>query len=258
MSEKLIIIILAGSRPGGDALTDGQPFSSKALYPIAGRVMLARVLDVVTRFARDIPVYVVAQDIDELRRNHDLSAYADNVHWQQSQNTIAKTISGLLQNAQQPMLVTTADNVLLTEATLTEFLRDCSGSDVAVGAVSKTVVMNSALQTKRTWLKLRNESWSGCNLFYLGGENAMPLLDSWAKIEQSRKKAWYFFSAFGPYILLRFLFGWMTAKDFSELLSRRYKILAKIVPLSDAKVCIDADKIEDVALIERILCEQQR
>ncbi len=258
MSEKPVIVILAGSRPGGDALTDGQPFSTKALYPIAGRAMLARVLDVVTVFARDIPVFVVAQNVDELLQSSDLAAYADNVHWQQSQNTIAETIRGLLQNTHQPMLVTTADNVLLSEETLAEFMHHSAGSDLAVGAVSKTVVMNSALQTKRTWLKLRNESWSGCNLFYFGGHDVMPVLDAWAAIEQSRKKALSFFSAFGPYILLRFLFGWMTEKDFSKLLSKRYKIHAKIVPLSDAKACIDADKMDDVALIESILCEQQR
>lgn len=258
MSEKPVIVILAGSRPGGDALTDGQPFSSKALYPIAGRAMLARVLDVVTLFAVQSPVIVVAQDCNELLNNADLSAYAGKVRWQKSRDTIAETMRELLQNAQQPMLVTTADNVLLSEETLSEFLHHATGSDLAVGAVSKTIVMNSALQTKRTWLKLRNESWSGCNLFYFGGHNIMPLLDAWAAIEQSRKKARSFFSAFGPYILLRYLFGWLTETDFSELLSKRYKIIAKIVPLSDAKACIDADKIEDVALIESILCKQQR
>lgn len=220
--------------------------------------MLAHVLDVITRFAPDTPVIVVAQDCDELLRNNDIAAYADNVRWQKSQNTIAKTMRELLQNMPQPMLVTTTDNIFLSEEILAEFLNHSAGSDLAVGAVSKTLVMNSAYKTKRTWLKLGDESWSGCNLFYLGGPAVMPLLDSWATIEQSRKKAFSIFSAFGPYILLRFILGWLTIEKFSKLLSKRYNLAAQFVPLSDAKICIDADKMEDVALIESILCNQHR
>lgn len=220
--------------------------------------MLAYVLDIVTQYAEASRVIVAAQDYEELCQNVDIAAFRDAVEWRTSQGTIAETVNALLDSFSEPLLVTTADNVLLTQQILAEFQEHSKGSDIAVAAVSKSNVAQSNLSTKRTWLKLRGDSWSGSNLFYLGGPEVLPLVKTWAGIEQSRKKALSFFSAFGPAILLRFLLRSMTIDDFGKLLSQRFKIKAKIVALSDAHACIDADKLEDVTLIESVLCDRQK
>ena len=45
MTQRVATLVLAGSRPGSDPLLEGTGLPSKALLPIAGKPMLAHVLE---------------------------------------------------------------------------------------------------------------------------------------------------------------------------------------------------------------------
>ena len=135
---------------------------------------------------------------------------------------------------------------------IAEFLRSAADSDVAVAMVERAVLLAHYPKSKRTWLKFRGGWWSGANMFYLRGRRVLPLLDFWGRIERDRKKGLKIIAAFGPWLLIGALLRLFTIQQGVARAGLRFGLKAKIVPMSDAEACIDADKPSDIELIERI------
>jgi GTP:adenosylcobinamide-phosphate guanylyltransferase len=242
-------LVLAGSRPGPDPLTARTGLSSKALLPVGGRPMLAHVLAALGGVGR---IVVVAQDTEPLAR-----AVAADVEWRTSQGGIADAVLSELDRVDGPLLVTTADNVLLTPAMVAQFLRAAGSADVAVGLVERRALEAAGLSSERTWLTFRGGQWSGANLFYLGGPQVAPLVKFWKAIEQDRKKRWRIVGAFGPGLLLGAALRLIDIHTFARRAARRFGLTARIVPMEAAEACIDADKPADIPVIEEILARRQ-
>ena len=166
MSAPIPAIVLAGSRPGPDPLLSGSGVSTKALLSIAGRPMLVHVVDALRNSPFVGPITILAQNSAELAAEPDLADFAD-LHFADSGQGISSSLAAALPPGDDPLLVTTADNVLLTPTMIAEFLRDAEESDVAVAMVEREVLLARYPQSKRTWLKFRGGWWSGANMFRL-------------------------------------------------------------------------------------------
>ncbi|TNE35007.1 MAG: 4-diphosphocytidyl-2C-methyl-D-erythritol synthase [Alphaproteobacteria bacterium] len=256
MTLPITTLVLAGSRPGADPLLVGTGLSSKALFPIRGKPMLAWVLEALTGAPEIGRVLVVAQDIQALRSSPYL-AQAESIDWRISQGGIADAVRATICDCDGPLLVTTADNVLLTPQMVAQFLRDAGSSDVAVGLVSRDRIAAAGHSTQRTWLTFKGGQWSGANLFYLGGRQVGPLLDFWQGIEQDRKKGWKIVGAFGPLLLLGAILRLIDIHTFAARVAARFGLSAKVVNMEAAEACIDADKPADIPVIEAILTARQ-
>ena len=122
--------------------------------------------------------------------------------------------------------------------------------------VERATVIAAYPDARRTWLKFRGGQWSGANLFLLGGARAARALEKWRAIEQNRKKGWKIVSAFGPALLLGAALRLLTIHQAIARAGRRLGVTARIVPIGIAEACIDADKPDDVTLIEAILARR--
>lgn len=253
-------IILAGSRPGRDALLGDSGVRTKALLPIAGRPMLLHVTDALLA-APDIgQLTILAQDSAVLAADPVLARLAahERVRFRDSGAGISASLTAAVGAHDAPLLVTTADNVLLTPAMIAEFLDASRGSDVAVAMVSRDNLLARYPQSRRTWLKFRGGWWSGANLFRFGGRQVLPLLDFWSHIEQDRKKGLRIIAAFGPALLFAALLRLITIQEGVQRAARRFGIRdARVVAMTAPEACIDADKPADIILIERILADRQ-
>lgn len=258
MTERTATLVLAGSRPGPDPLLEGTGLASKALFPISGEPMLARVLAALGDSPEIGPITVVAQDTGALSANPDIARVARGVTWRDASGSIADAVSAALTSVAGPLLVTTADNVLLTPAMISQFLSEGAGSDVAVGLVSRRAVERAGFSSARTWLKFRRDHWSGANLFLLGGRQALPLVDFWRSLEQDRKKGMKIVGAFGPGLLLAALLRLIDIHAFASRVAARFGLSGKVVPMAAAEACIDADKPPDIAVIEAILADRAK
>ncbi|WP_188238034.1 nucleotidyltransferase family protein [Sphingopyxis sp. LK2115] len=251
MNGPIAAIVLAGSRPGPDPLLSGTGVSTKALLPVAGRPMLAHVVTAL-RAAPDVgAITILAQDSAALAAEPGLAGIAD-LHFADSGQGISSSLAAALPPGDDPLLVTTADNVLLTPAMIAEFLRGAADSDVAVAMVERDVLLARYPESRRTWLKFRGGWWSGANLFRLRGRRVLPLLDLWGRIERDRKKGLKIVAAFGPWLLLGALLRLFTVQQGVARAGRRFGLAAKVVPMSQPEACIDADKPADIELIEAI------
>lgn len=257
VTTPIATLVLAGSRPGPDRLLAGTGLKTKALLPIGGKPMLAHVLEALATAPSVGPITVVAQDTSTLAVDPVIAAAASGVQWRDSSGSIADAVREALTAAAEPLLVTTADNVLLTPAMIAQFLAHAEGADVAVGLVERARVLAAGHSTQRTWLQFRGGAWSGANLFRLGGPQVLPLVEFWRGLEQDRKKGLKLVGAFGPRLLLGAALRLIDIHTFASRASARFGLTAKVVPLDAAEACIDADKPADIPVIEAILTARQ-
>ncbi|WP_419826585.1 nucleotidyltransferase family protein [Sphingomonas sp.] len=245
----LTALLLAGRRPGTDPLAASRGVALKALIPVAGRAMVARVTDTLLACPEIERVRVLTQDVDAITA---ALAPDPRVSVERSGDGIAASVAKIAREG-RPLFVTTADHPLLTPATVSAFLAAAGGVDVAVGVVERGVVEARFPNTRRTWLRFKDGAWTGANLFRLQGWSALPVLTAWGQVEQDRKKGWRLIARFGPALLVRALTRTITLEMAVRRAGRRLGVTARAIPLADPLAAVDVDKPEDLALAEGVL-----
>jgi molybdopterin-guanine dinucleotide biosynthesis protein A len=249
-------IILAGQRPGIDPLASAFGETFKALVPIGGRPMVARVVETVLTVTAVNKIVILCQQPDAIRAvlpDHPKLTYVE------SQSGISQSILAVAgtEAAPWPLFVTTADHPLLTHDMITDFLEASSDADVAVGMVERATVLAAYPDNKRTWIKLSGGAWSGANLFALSGEAARRALTLWVSAEKDRKQLFKLFWHFGPIIALRAITRTISLENGIAALGRRLGLNARAVALPFAEAAIDVDKLSDHELVEQIFARRE-
>lgn len=250
-------LVLAGQRPGVDPVAAQFGLSAKALVPVAGELMLGRVLMALADTPQIARIVVLAQDATELLAHPELAWAAAEPRI--TARTSGPTISGSVRDAVRdpaiglPVLVTTADNVMLTPATVAEFIAGAGSSDVSVAMVERARLEGAVGPNRRTWLSFKGGSYTGANLFALNQPAAINALRFWEGVEQDRKSVLRLAAHFGPVLMARMLLRRMTVEQ--ALAAAGAKLGAHVAPvlLSDGRMGVDVDKPEDHALAERLL-----
>ena len=251
-------IVLAGERPDGDPLAKGLGVPAKALIEIEGRTMLSRVVRALLDSDRVARVVILAQDTGLISSGEPSDLLSDpRVALMASGNGIASSLRSILgtPDAPWPVLVTTADNALLTGRRVQSFLSCAGGCDIGVGVSERSVVESRFPGTRRTWLKFRDGHYSGANLFAFNSDQCLPAIDHWREVEQDRKKGIKLIASFGPSLLLTFLLRRVGFEKGLGMASRKMGLVAKPVVL-DAEAPIDVDKPEDLELVRQILAQR--
>ena len=253
-------IILAGQRPEGDPMAAHCNVEYKALIPIGGQTMLERVARALEASPHIGKIVVMAQSPDALKAGlgGDLAEH-DGIAFVESNDGIASSIHDIIGTAiaPWPVLVTTADNALLTREILDCFFAGHSGQDVAVGVVERRTMQSAYPDARRTWLKFRGGAYSGANLFALHNAAAKPAVAFWSTVEKDRKKGWKIFARFGPWLLLRALRRTIRFTDAMAQAGRRMDLRAEPIILPIAEAAIDVDKPGDLELVTEILDRRQ-
>lgn len=250
--ERWTALLLAGSRPGGDALTRSLGVECKPLLPILGEPMLLRPLRALLAAPSIDRIKVLTQEPGRLRPVLPDDA---RVSVERSDDTIAATMQRICADPDTrfPLLVTTADHALLTPATVEEFLAGAAASDVAIGFVARSNMLTRFPDAQRTWLRFGQERYSGANLFALRTPAARIGIDRWRSVEQDRKKGWRVMLQMGLPIFLGAVLRVRDLDASARGLSRSLGIAIKGVVLSDPTAAIDVDKPADHALVNEIL-----
>lgn len=249
-------IILAGSRPGTDPLAAHFGLGMKSLVRIDGEAMVSRVAKTLLAVPEIGRVVVLAQDVDGLRASPDLGweRGEPRLSCARSGAGISRSILDFARDAGRayPLLVTTADNVLLTPAIAGAFLGGAEG-DVSIGLVSRATLVARYPQSVRSWMRFRGGAYTGANLFALRSAAVRPALELWHAVEQDRKKLLRIAARFGPRLLARVATRSITLDDAIARAGARLGIDARAVVLDHAEAGIDVDKLSDFALAEAVL-----
>jgi molybdopterin-guanine dinucleotide biosynthesis protein A len=256
-------LVLAGSRRGAaDPVAAAGARSHKALVPVGGRPMLARVVDALlgAPSVHEIRIAIedasVATGLPELRE----ALASGRVGTVPAGASPAATVLSVLQDARAslPLLVTTADHALLTADLVEGFLGALPQGADAVAGVADAAVLNAAYpDAVRTTVRFRaGEAVTGCNLFYLRSSRSADVVRFWLKAERHRKSPARLIGLLGPLPILRFLTRRMTLTEAVTRLSFRLELELAVVKMSSAEAGIDVDKLSDLQLAERIVARR--
>ncbi len=244
-------LLLAGSRPGRDAFAAAHGTDLKALIPLAGRPLVAHPAAALLGAPGIARVRVLAQQPERiaaaLPEDKRLSVEA-------SGETIAATLDAILVHpaTRFPLLVTTADHVLLTSAMIADFCARAVGADLAIGVVERAALEARLPGTRRTWIGFRGGAYTGANLFAFGSARAAAAVALWRSVEQDRKKGRRLLGALGLPGLLG-LARLRTIDQTLDAIGRRLGISIRKVELADPLAAVDVDRPADLALAETIL-----
>lgn len=240
-------LVLAGVRPGPDALAEFAGVSHKALIAIGGKPMLERVVEALRASGR-IDRIAVSIDRPEL-------VQIPGVEVLRSATSVSRSVGEAFETLGAPLLVTTADHALLEPEWIRYFLDHLPDADVVAGLARDSAVMEAAPDTKRTFLTFSDGRFSGCNLFHFRDPRATRAIQLWQIVENERKK---------PLTLLRRLGLRAIFAHFAGRLSLAYAIRrleamagcsAGVVELPFGRAAIDVDKPSDLELVRRLVAE---
>ncbi len=260
----LSVLVLAGRRGPSEPLAQAAGCSHKALIPIHGIPMLARVLRNL-RTVHGIRRVVISTDepsslasLDELR---ELDA-AGMLHFHEVGDSPSASALKYLKQlpAGELLLVTTADHPLLSTEMLEYFCTAArqSDADVLVGVMAESLFRRHYPDSKRSFIPLRGERFCGTNLFAIrGGPGAEAAAAFWHHAGQFRKRPWRLVSTFGMLTLLLLLLRRLDAESARKRAEKVIGARIAVVQMPFVECAIDVDNPADLALVTRILGERE-
>ncbi|MBC7346499.1 MAG: NTP transferase domain-containing protein [Clostridia bacterium] len=155
------------------------------------------------------------------------------------------------------LLVATADVPLLTPVAVGDFLARCTPLlaryDFFYSIVERRVYEAFCPGGRRTYVHLREGSFTGGNLFLVRPEVAVPACRRGADIMRLRKSPVRLARLIGPWFLLRFLLRRLSLAEAEARFSSLLGLRGVTVPVPHAAVGFDLDHPEDFVLAEGLL-----
>lgn len=245
----LSALVLAGSRPGRpDPVALAEGVAHKALAEVGGQPMLARVIAALHDAGID-RVAVAANDPQVVLLATRLGAEV-----LPPQAGPSASVAAAFARMGAPLLVTTSDHGLLQGQWVRDFLADApADADVALLLARREVVEAAQPGARRTWLRMADGQWSGCNLFLLSSPAAQAAIATWEAVEADRKRPWRIAMRLGLRTLLDYALGRLGLGEAVVRLGARIGIAAAMVPARDGLAAVDVDKPEDLAAVRAIV-----
>lgn len=246
-------LVLAGARGPADPVAQIAGVSHKAFAPLAGKPMIAHVLDALAE-APEIgeTAVVIEPEAPELPRR--------DVRRIDARSSPSLSALAAFEALGPPVFLTTADNPLLTAEMIHGFLAAAaaSGADVAAAVATREVVEASGRGGRRTYLHFRDGQVSGCNLFALMTPKAAKGLNFWCRLESERKRPWRMALELGLGTLLRYALGMLSSDAAVMRFERAAGLRAALVRLPFPEAAHDVDKPEDLVFAAERLALRER
>lgn len=260
MTASVTALVMAGRREGEvDALAAAAGLADKCLVPVAGRPMIAHVLDTLDRTPAVGRIVVSVNDpavLDGVAEAQALRAQGRLVV-AAAQANLVDSLLGAIGHAGFPLFVTTADNTLLSPETASEFIAGAAGSDVAVAFARRQSVLDAHPEGQRRFYRFSDDSYSNCNSYWVGNRQALEAAEVFRSGGQFAKHPLRIVEAFGLVNLLRFHYGIGTLEAAFGRFSRRFRLTIKPVIVSDGAVAIDVDNPRTLAVTEAIFAARR-
>jgi GTP:adenosylcobinamide-phosphate guanylyltransferase len=260
------VVLLAGDRGPDDPLCQAAGVPAKALVPVGGRPVLARVLDTLDALPTGGTRIVSGPAAPALTHAPELARRLHASGWRWLAPAESPAASALAAVREAPadasLLLTTGDHALLTPTILDRFwrgalaLRDTDQADLAVGFVPLDIVRARFPGARRTALRFRDAEVCTCNLFALLQPPAAEVIRLWRRVERDRKQPWRLVRMLGPWVLVRFLLGRVTLTEALDRLGRIAGARIRPVLLDVPEAAVDVDSVADWTLVQAVIAER--
>ncbi len=247
------LIVLAGQRPGViNPLAAASGVSHKCLIPIRGMPLIAHVLR--TGLAHPaIGHIVVSVEADAFAA---IAAIAPEVHCIASRDNLADSVATAAAGHDGPVIITTADNALLTPDALSAMVRAVSNADVAIALTRREAVLAAHPEGQRNFYRFADGHYSNCNLYAVTGPGALKAAEIFRGGGQFRKQARRVITAFGLINLILMRSGLVSLADGLARVSRRIGLNIAPVILVDGRNAIDVDNARTYDVVAELLARE--
>ncbi|QCB54351.1 spore coat biosynthesis protein F [Sphingopyxis sp. PAMC25046] len=251
------ILILAGRRPGAvDALAGAHGVGDKCLVPVAGRPMIAHVLESAAATPAAHIFVSTHHDglLDELS-DPVIQRLGERLVVLPAADNLTDSVLAVVGVAHFPLLVTTADNCLLTPATIAEINVEAArlGVEAGVALARREDVLAVHPDGQRRFYEFSDVAVSNCNAYWIGDRDALRAAEAFRGGGQFVKKPLRVIQAFGLINLLRFRFGLGPIHHIFARLSRRLKVDIAPLLVSNGATAIDVDNERSLRVTEALM-----
>lgn len=236
------MIVLAAQREGRlDPLAAEAGVSHKCLVPIGGKPLLAHVLAALAQVEGIAEVRISVEPGAAEQLAAIAAASGLPVSFRPAADNIADSVYAAAEGAEGPLVITTADNVLLTPAAVRAVAARLAGGDDAVAALArKEDVLAAHPEGQRRFYGFRDGEFSNCNLYGLS-QRGLGLAETFREGGQFAKNPMRIARAFGLINLLLLRYGLVGLEPAMRRLSRRFGVRVAAVVLADGAHAIDVD-----------------
>ena len=249
---KIDALVLAGGM-NNDVLWQTSGVREEALIPIGDRVMVEYVVKAL-RGSDQIGRIALVGPVAPLQ--HLFEHEPDILHAPPGETVIESAANGLaVLKAREWLLVATADIPLITSAAIEDFLQSCFAreADFFYAIVPKEANEAKFPGVQRTYVHLREGTFTGGNIFLVRPELALDCLKRGVDIVRLRKKPVGLARLIGWGFIIKFLLKRLTTAEaercFSKLLGLRGLAVSSPYP----EVGVDVDKLSDLELVRQVL-----
>jgi GTP:adenosylcobinamide-phosphate guanylyltransferase len=252
------ILVLAGRRsPAADPLAARAGVSHKAMVPLGGEAMVGRVLRVAEEAFPGARLYVSIDDAAAIADEPTVArlAAAGKLEIVQARTNIVDSVVAASRVAGFPLLITTADNVLMTPDGMRAMAEAGAAGDTdgIVMMAERTDILAAHPEGQRRFYAFRGGAYSNCNLFWLGSDTALKATDSFRLGGQFAKHKRRAVKALGLATLLLYATRLLTLEGMFRHFSRRFGVRIRPLVTRDGRLAIDVDNERTFKVAEELL-----
>lgn len=248
---KVDAILLAGARNQG-ALKECSPLEYEALIEIKGVPMINYVFDAV-RDAQSVEKIVVVGPVAALTSHLE----GKDTHIIESSNHIVDNIIRGLKvvGRGRKVLIITSDIPMINSETIDQFVAKCAGLDVDFyyPIISKQANLAKFPDTKRTYARLREGTYTGGNMVIINPEVIEQAKELISKVVTYRKKPFKLSQLFGLKFIVKFILGKLTISELEDRLKKITGISAVTLICELPEIGFDIDKPSDLEMVKSML-----
>lgn len=252
------ILVLAGRRSAAiDPLAARAGVTHKAMVPVGGEAMVGRVLRIAQAAFPGAPLYVSVDDAAALSGETTVARLlaAGRLTIVPARANLVDSLIEASRLTGFPLVITTADNVLMTPEGMRAIAAAGTADDADAIAMmaERDDILAAHPDGQRRFYAFRGGAYSNCNLFWLGSDRALDATDSFRLGGQFAKHKRRAVKALGLTTLLLYATRLLTLGGMFRHLSRRFAVRIRPLVTRDGRVAIDVDNERTFRVAEELL-----
>ncbi|KRQ87778.1 Bifunctional protein GlmU [Caloramator mitchellensis] len=237
-------LILAGDR--------GEEGYSKALLKIKGKFMVEYLIDALKASGTIKNIYVAGDEVlrEMIKNLYDGYILSDG----EMLENIKKSIKEIA-DYETPVLICTADIPLVSGEAIKDFVAECENKSIDLGYPIIDKILNDEKypDVKRTYVKLKEGTFTGGNLIYLNPNVIERATEKAAELIAYRKNPLKMGKVLGISFLIRLALGMLSLESVEKKICDMFDVKGKAILTKYPEIGNDVDKIEDIEFVNRYL-----
>ena len=258
MAEKPVtVIVLAAQRTGVvNPLAVRAGVSHKALVPICGRPLIEHVMEVLTTAPAIREIRVVLEPDGQPSVDAVLEPFRARgvpIVLVNSDPNIVESVIAATKGEDETFVITTADNVLLTQDALAQARATLEGCDGIISLTTREAVWSVHRQGQRGFYDFKDAGYASCNLFGLNGRRSLAAAEVFREGGQFMSNKGRMVRAFGLVNIILMRFGLITLAQGLKRLSKRLGVHIEPVVFANGELAVDVDNERTYSVAEWVL-----